>query len=125
MEDRRVRKDLQETYTKLVDVCLLVGRATDTTWIRRGHSSLSPNVPNGKDSPITRSMFVFCLDNPVVYWIPAVSDTRLDEKLNASTASLSESLKPTWGVGIVDQVSAFATMKSFADLSLGQCIHCI
>ncbi|KAH9982294.1 Dopey, N-terminal-domain-containing protein [Lactifluus volemus] len=52
LEDRRIRKDLQDTYGKLLDALVIsVNRSTDTNyWIRRnnkdGHAS------NGRDSPI-------------------------------------------------------------------------
>ncbi|CAL1694342.1 unnamed protein product [Somion occarium] len=68
VEDKRIRKELQETYIKLLDICLLLGRASDTSWIRRSA------LVNGRDSPVPR-------------------DAKLEEKMNASTTSLSDTLK--------------------------------
>ncbi|KAF8273824.1 Dopey, N-terminal-domain-containing protein [Lactarius quietus] len=64
LEDRRIRKDLQDTYGKLLDtVVVSVSRNTDTNyWIRRNKDSLAP--PSGRGSPMPR--------------VP--SDPRLDEK---------------------------------------------
>ncbi|KAH9996513.1 Dopey, N-terminal-domain-containing protein [Russula vinacea] len=64
LEDRRIRKDLQETYGKLLEATVVsVNRTTDTNyWNRRNRDSL---VPNGRDSQCQEVMH---------------SDTRLDEK---------------------------------------------
>ncbi|KAH6916730.1 Dopey, N-terminal-domain-containing protein [Coprinopsis sp. MPI-PUGE-AT-0042] len=54
MEDRRVRKDLQENYGKLLDLCVAyVGRSSDQgSWIRR--ATVKDGATNGKDSPLPR-----------------------------------------------------------------------
>ncbi|KAI0081169.1 hypothetical protein K474DRAFT_1768894 [Panus rudis PR-1116 ss-1] len=69
LEDRRVRKELQETYTKLIDLCLLAGRSSESTWIRRNTLGV-----NGRDSPAPR-------------------EGKLDEKATASTTSLPDTAK--------------------------------
>lgn len=83
LEDRRIRKDLQDTYGKLLDaVVVSVSRNTDTNyWTRRNNKdSLVP--PNGRDSPMPR--------------VP--SDPRLDEK------PISRPASPPPNVDQVDQV---------------------
>ncbi|KIY73422.1 hypothetical protein CYLTODRAFT_365976 [Cylindrobasidium torrendii FP15055 ss-10] len=54
VEDRRIRKDLQETYGKLLDACVsYVGRSFDQgSWIRR--SAKDALVTNGRESPAPR-----------------------------------------------------------------------
>ncbi|THV06503.1 hypothetical protein K435DRAFT_960479 [Dendrothele bispora CBS 962.96] len=54
MEDRRVRKDLQEVYGRLLDSCLaFVGRTYDSGgWIRR--TTKDALTTNGRDSPAPR-----------------------------------------------------------------------
>ncbi|KAF9447031.1 hypothetical protein P691DRAFT_803039 [Macrolepiota fuliginosa MF-IS2] len=51
MEDRRIRKELQDTYGKLLDACVtLVGRTQDHgSWIRR--TAKEPLATNGRESP--------------------------------------------------------------------------
>ncbi|KAJ7116821.1 Dopey, N-terminal-domain-containing protein [Mycena crocata] len=65
MEDRRIRKELQETFAKLLDSCVVfVGRAYEPgSWIRR--STKDTLVSSGRESPAPR-----------------------DEKLTASVSSL-------------------------------------
>ncbi|KAI0031253.1 Dopey, N-terminal-domain-containing protein [Vararia minispora EC-137] len=75
MEDRRVRKDLQDVYAKLLDsVVVSVNRNADQSfWSRRG---LKDGAVNGRDSPAPRGV------------LGGTADERLEEKANASTASL-------------------------------------
>ena len=50
LDDKRVRKDMQETYGKLLDLCVLSGRAVESgSWIRR--TPRDNLVTNGRDSP--------------------------------------------------------------------------
>ncbi|KAI3621823.1 hypothetical protein WG66_015956 [Moniliophthora roreri] len=87
MEDRRIRKELQEIYGKLLDACItFVGRSYDSgSWIRR--TAKEALVTNGRDSPSLR-------------------DVKLDEKLNSSTPSLSaEPSKPASNVDLVTQIT--------------------
>ncbi|KAI0964349.1 hypothetical protein AcW1_001188 [Taiwanofungus camphoratus] len=86
-EDRRIRKELQETYSKLLDICVLASRPYDQgSWIRR--SQRETLVANGRDSPTLR-------------------DTKLDEKTNSSSTSLLDPIKPAYGVDIVEQVNLY------------------
>ncbi|KAF7302659.1 Dopey-N domain-containing protein [Mycena chlorophos] len=68
MEDRRIRKELQETYGKLLDSCVVfVGRAYDQgSWIRR---STKDPMANGRESPAPQAR---------------------DEKLASSVSSLGD-----------------------------------
>ncbi|THH33130.1 hypothetical protein EUX98_g1019 [Antrodiella citrinella] len=84
VEDRRVRKELQDIYTKLLDICLLVSRSPEGSWIRKG-SALNTN---GRDSPQIR-------------------DVKLDEKMNVSTSSLPDAVKPAWGLDVLDRVNLY------------------
>ncbi|KDQ31322.1 hypothetical protein PLEOSDRAFT_1102291 [Pleurotus ostreatus PC15] len=76
MEDKRIRKDLQDTFSKLLDVCVVwVGRSFDQgSWIRR--TTRDALGTNGRDSPAPR-------------------DAKTDEKLDASIASLPETPRLT------------------------------
>lgn len=51
MDDKRVRKDMQDNYSKLLDYCVaFVGRSSDQgSWIRR--STKETLAQNGRDSP--------------------------------------------------------------------------
>lgn len=53
MDDKRVKKDLQETFGKLLDACVtFVGRTTEpSSWIRR---STRESLINGRSSPAPR-----------------------------------------------------------------------
>ncbi|KAF9786711.1 Dopey, N-terminal-domain-containing protein [Thelephora terrestris] len=54
LDDRRLRKELQENYGKLVDSCVVsVSRLDAGTWIRRTTKDTLSAV-NGRDSPIPR-----------------------------------------------------------------------
>ncbi|KAI0307632.1 Dopey, N-terminal-domain-containing protein [Multifurca ochricompacta] len=74
LEDKRIRKDLQDTYGKLLDaVVMSVNRSTDTNyWARR--SNKDSLILNGRDSPIPR--------------VP--SDIRLDEKTSRPSSPSPE-----------------------------------
>ncbi|KAF7303085.1 Dopey-N domain-containing protein [Mycena kentingensis (nom. inval.)] len=54
MEDRRIRKELHETFGKLLDSCVVfIGRAYDSgSWIRR--STKDALAANGRESPALR-----------------------------------------------------------------------
>ncbi|KAH8099733.1 Dopey, N-terminal-domain-containing protein [Cristinia sonorae] len=86
VEDRRIRKELQDVYTRLLDVCLLAGRSPEGTWLRK-NSALQTN---GRDSPQIR-------------------DVKFDEKTNASSTSLPETAKGGWGVDIIDRINLYIT----------------
>ncbi|KAH9948184.1 Dopey, N-terminal-domain-containing protein [Amylocystis lapponica] len=94
IEDRRLRKELQETYGKLLDICVLAGRSFDQgSWIRRSQKDTLNT--NGRDSPTPRDSRLL------------TPDTKLDEKPNASTISLPDSIKPTYNPDLIDQVNRF------------------
>ncbi|KAI0067974.1 hypothetical protein BV25DRAFT_1896308 [Artomyces pyxidatus] len=67
MEDRRIRKEIQDAFGKLLDAAVLsVNRTSDSmNWIRR--SAKESMVPNGRDSPLPK----------------AVSEVKLDEKIES------------------------------------------
>ncbi|KAJ6523556.1 Dopey, N-terminal-domain-containing protein [Mycena capillaripes] len=94
MEDRRIRKELQETFGKLLDSCVLfVGRAYDQgSWIRR--STKDALVTNGRESPAPR-----------------------DEKLTASVASLGPDTTPRpASTELASQVNLFIASTAMPSL---------
>ncbi|RDX51932.1 hypothetical protein OH76DRAFT_1400831 [Lentinus brumalis] len=91
LDDRRLRKDMQETYGKLLDICVLSGRAVESgSWIRRAQRDTL--VANGRDSPASTLR---------------VTES-VDEK-NASTASLPlpDGVKSSYGTDVVQQVNSY------------------
>ncbi|EGO05284.1 hypothetical protein SERLA73DRAFT_82881 [Serpula lacrymans var. lacrymans S7.3] len=109
VEDKRLRKDLQasqlqistrETLTKLLDSCIMfVGRTFDQpTWIRR--SAKDALSINGRDSPVPR----------------IAGEPRIDEKINASSVSLQESPRPSWGAELPSQISQFVAVVALPNL---------
>ncbi|KAF8899262.1 Dopey, N-terminal-domain-containing protein [Infundibulicybe gibba] len=100
VEDRRVRKELQENFAKLLDTCVThVGRSADqTSWIRR--SARDSSVTNGRDSPIPRN-----------------AEAKFDEKLNASTTSLpTDTLRPSASSELANQITAFIASSTLPNL---------
>lgn len=69
MEDRRIRKELQDNFSKLLESSVVfVGRSFDQgSWIRR--STKESLITNGRDSPVPRS-----------------NDNKLEEKVDTSSA---------------------------------------
>ncbi|KAK0564187.1 hypothetical protein OC844_001830 [Tilletia horrida] len=64
LDDRRMRRDLQDAYAKLFDTCVLIsGRSFDSTWIRRTRDASAENTLE--------------------------ADAESDEKLSASVVELS------------------------------------
>ena len=53
MDDKRIKKDLQETFGKLLDACVtFVGRTTEpSSWIKR---TTKESLINGRSSPAPR-----------------------------------------------------------------------
>ncbi|KAJ3545543.1 hypothetical protein NM688_g5613 [Phlebia brevispora] len=101
VEDRRVRKDLQDTYTKLVETCLLAGKSSDGgSWIIRRHNTLNVNG-TGRDSPSLRGSHL---------------DTKLDEKMNSSSVSLPEGGKPSWNDDIIEQINLYLASDVVPDM---------
>ncbi|GJE86225.1 Dopey, N-terminal-domain-containing protein [Phanerochaete sordida] len=95
LEDKRARKELQETYSKMVELCLFAGRSYEQgSWIRRGQATFGVNG-TGRESPIPR----------------ARSELKVDEKLNSSTTSLPNSVaepaKASASSELVDHVNLY------------------
>ncbi|KAG2155714.1 Dopey, N-terminal-domain-containing protein [Suillus clintonianus] len=101
MDDKRIKKDLQETFGKLLEACVsFVGRSTDSpNWIRR--TTKESMVTNGRSSPALRG---------------GVSDLKLDEKPDSSTVTLSDNVKPTWGAELPTQITTFIASTAVPDL---------
>ncbi|OAX42077.1 hypothetical protein K503DRAFT_863326 [Rhizopogon vinicolor AM-OR11-026] len=100
IDDKRIKKDLQETFGKLLDTCVIfVGRSSDQpNWMRR--TTKESLVTNGRASPVHRG----------------VLDVKLDEKATSSSVSVPDSAKPTWGAELPSQISAFIASKAVPDL---------
>ncbi|KAJ3723564.1 Dopey, N-terminal-domain-containing protein [Lentinula guzmanii] len=91
MEDRRVRKELQDIFAKLLDSSVgYVGRTYgSSSWIRR--SANEALLSNGRDSPA-----------------PVSRDTKIDEKMNASTTSFApETPRPGATNEVAMQINEF------------------
>ncbi|KAI0095247.1 Dopey, N-terminal-domain-containing protein [Irpex rosettiformis] len=89
VDDKRVRKELQDTFTKLIDVTLLAVRSNDSSsWIRRGQLANG----SGRESPIPRSR----------------STLGIDEKMNTSASSLiADGTKTLTNVDVIDGVNTY------------------
>ncbi|KAI8981167.1 Dopey, N-terminal-domain-containing protein [Trametes punicea] len=101
LDDRRLRKDLQEIYGKLLDFCILSGRSAESaSWIRR--SQREALVTNGRESP-----------TPAL----RVTDAKLDEK-NASSTSLpmSDPAKVAYAGDVVQQVNCYIASNALPSL---------
>ncbi|EJF67133.1 hypothetical protein DICSQDRAFT_151482 [Dichomitus squalens LYAD-421 SS1] len=101
LDDKRVRKDMQETYGKLLDICVLSGRAVESgSWIRR--TQRDNLVANGRDSP-----------TPTL----RVTGTGLDEKSASSTSlPLPDSVRPTYSTDVVQQVNSYIASDALPSL---------
>ncbi|EPT03457.1 hypothetical protein FOMPIDRAFT_1058702 [Fomitopsis schrenkii] len=100
LEDRRLRKELQETYTKLLDICVLSNKPYDQgSWIRRSTPKETLSV-NGRESPLPR----------------IASDTKLDEKMNGSSTSLPEAVKPGYDTDVVEKVNEYIAKNVLPDI---------
>ncbi|KAG2076732.1 hypothetical protein BDR04DRAFT_1132425 [Suillus decipiens] len=101
IDDKRIRKDLQETFGKLLDACVtFVGKSTDQpNWMRR--TTKESMVTNGRSSPTLRG---------------GVSDMKLDEKPDSSTVTLPDNAKPTWGAELPSQITAFIASTAVPEL---------
>ncbi|KAJ7897279.1 Dopey, N-terminal-domain-containing protein [Mycena olivaceomarginata] len=96
MEDRRIRKELQETFGKLLDSCVVfIGRAYDQgSWIRRStKDALGGN--SGRESPAPRA----------------------DEKLSASVSSAPDATPRTAPTELASQqVNLFIATTAMSSL---------
>ncbi|KAJ7269339.1 Dopey, N-terminal-domain-containing protein [Mycena haematopus] len=93
MEDRRIRKELQETFGRLLDSCVVfVGRAYDQgSWIRR--STKDTLGTNGRESPAPR-----------------------DEKPTASVSSLPDVASRAIPTELASQVNLFIATTAMQSL---------
>ncbi|KDQ15544.1 hypothetical protein BOTBODRAFT_65254 [Botryobasidium botryosum FD-172 SS1] len=96
VDDRRMRRELQETFTKLVDTCVLIaGRSFEQgNWIRRNNKDLMVPAINGRQSPLPRSH---------------TEQAPIDDK--GEGASMDDSLKPAWGDDLIDQIQEFIATR--------------
>ncbi|KAG2044595.1 Dopey, N-terminal-domain-containing protein [Suillus americanus] len=101
IDDKRIRKDLQETFGKLLDACVtFVGKSTDQpNWMRR--TTKESMVTNGRSSPALRG---------------GVSDMKPDEKPDSSTTTLSDNAKLTWGAELPSQITTFVASTAVPEL---------
>ncbi|KAG8842667.1 hypothetical protein FRC20_004310, partial [Serendipita sp. 405] len=92
-DDKKIRKDLQETYGKLVDTCILIagGSFEQGNWIKI--PGVNKEV-NGRLTPIPR----------------APSDSALAEKRLTLTIS-EENNKAVWGVELIDRIEEYFVSK--------------
>lgn len=90
MEDRRIKKDLQDVFSKLLDACVTsCGRSSESaSWIRR---TTKESIMNGRSSPVPRG----------------VSDQKAEDKASSSMMSLPDNAKPTWGSELPLQITNF------------------
>ncbi|KAF8963955.1 Dopey, N-terminal-domain-containing protein [Flammula alnicola] len=98
MDDRKIRKELQESYGKLLDSCVIyVGRFTDQgSWIRR--STKESVINSGRESPAPR----------------ADATSRPDEKLEAIGIPLET---PKLGsLEVVGQINSFVATSALPNL---------
>ncbi|KAI0830814.1 Dopey, N-terminal-domain-containing protein [Trametes gibbosa] len=101
LDDRRLRKDLQETYGKLLDICVLSGRSVESgSWIRR--SQRETLIVNGRESPSPS------LRPP---------EAKVEEK-NASSVSLPlpEPTKAIYGPDVQQQVNSYIASDALPSL---------
>ena len=103
MDDKRIKKDLQETFGKLLDACVtFVGRTTEpSSWIRR---TTKESLMNGRSSPAPRGGEKLGDEISHLLRYCPVADLKANEKVNASAVSLQDSAKPTWGNELPPQV---------------------
>ncbi|KIM47693.1 hypothetical protein M413DRAFT_439360 [Hebeloma cylindrosporum] len=100
MEDRKIRKELQETYGRLLDSCVLyVGRFTDQgSWIRR--STKESVIHSGRESPAPRSDLT----------------GKLDEKPESTTAILPPETPKLASLEVVGQINYFVATSALPNL---------
>ncbi|KIK97672.1 hypothetical protein PAXRUDRAFT_824668 [Paxillus rubicundulus Ve08.2h10] len=88
MDDKRIKKDIQETFGKLFESCVtFVGRSSEpSSWIRR---TTKESLINGRSSPAP------------------YGDPKTEEKADFSSVPLQDNAKPTWGSELPSQVTNF------------------
>ncbi|TDL26444.1 hypothetical protein BD410DRAFT_521497 [Rickenella mellea] len=100
IEDRKTRKDIQETFGKLLDACILIaGRSFDSgNWIRR--TAKDALTANGRESPLPR----------------VASDTKLEEKFAVASPASNESPRLPPAADMVDQINTFLADEALPSL---------
>ncbi|KAF8167553.1 Dopey, N-terminal-domain-containing protein [Crassisporium funariophilum] len=98
MEDRKIRKELQDNYGKLLDLCVVyVGRSTDQgSWIRR--STKDSVASNGRDSPVPRN------------------DSKLDEKPEVTATSIPPETPKLGSAEVILQINSFVATSALPNL---------
>ncbi|KIM70102.1 hypothetical protein SCLCIDRAFT_1160646 [Scleroderma citrinum Foug A] len=98
MDDKRIKKDLQEVFGKLLDACVaFAGRGSESSSkIRR---TTRESIINGRSSPAPRG-----------------GDLKMDEKANSSTTSLPDTIKPMWSNELPLQVTNFIATTALPGL---------
>ncbi|KAI0375501.1 hypothetical protein BV20DRAFT_986250 [Pilatotrama ljubarskyi] len=101
LDDRRLRKDLQETYGKLLDLCVMSGRSVESgSWIRR--SQREALMTNGRESP-----------TPTLRAVEA----KVDEKNSSSTSlPLPDGAKPGYGGDLAQKVNLYIASDALPSL---------
>ncbi|KAH9920216.1 Dopey, N-terminal-domain-containing protein [Epithele typhae] len=100
LDDRRIRKDMQETYGKLLDLCVLSGRSPESgSWIRR--SQREALSTNGRDSPT-----------------PTLRVAEKMEEKNTSSVSLPlpDAGKATYGSDVSQQVNSYIASDALPNM---------
>ncbi|EMD42316.1 hypothetical protein CERSUDRAFT_102665 [Gelatoporia subvermispora B] len=99
MEDRRMRKELQDVYGKLLDICVTASRPAESgSWIRRTQKEALG--VNGRDSPTLR----------------APGDPKIDEKMNSSSTSLPDLVKSATSTDLVEQINLYIASSTVPNL---------
>ncbi|KAF9566957.1 hypothetical protein CPC08DRAFT_758587 [Agrocybe pediades] len=101
MEDRKIRKELQDCYGKLLDSCVVyVGRFTDQgSWIRRGAKESVLLSGSGRESPAPRT-------EPL---------SRNDEKYDGNATAVPETPK-LGSLEVVGQINSFVATYALPNL---------
>lgn len=115
MEDRRVRKDLQENYGKLLDLCVAhVGRSSDQgSWIRR--ATVKDGSTNGKDSPLPRTgMPITSSHHALAYSLSP--DSKVFEEKQDMSSSLSIDSAKAESTELLMQLTSFVAVSVLPNL---------
>ncbi|KXN85691.1 Protein dopey [Leucoagaricus sp. SymC.cos] len=101
MDDRRIRKEFQDTYAKLLDACVtLVGRSQDQgSWIRRSTKE-SVATTNGRDSPAVASS----------------KDERPDPSDSVPSLPVPDMAKQTNSFEYISQITQFVASSALPNL---------
>ncbi|KAG9123031.1 hypothetical protein FRC07_000333 [Ceratobasidium sp. 392] len=103
LDDKRVKKDLQDYMNKLIDACLQIsGRSIDGSGSRKGTREALVSAANGRasPSPITR----------------VKSDNFLNEKTTSSPAEDSAKVAAAWEFDMADEINLFFAQRLIPNL---------